>query len=126
MTTTTLADAGKTAPVALQRVRLVLAAVPLLAVGLLYLFAWDTSRAFGAWPTYGNPDPKDANSLLHLFSGVGILLSIPSFLLLCLLAPAAHGRQTTRRDTLTLVAGAIGLLLLFVTLAGNLGTWFMD
>ena len=116
----------KTMSMGLQRVSTVLAAVSLVTVGLLYLFAWDTSRTFGEWPTFANPDPKDANSLLHLLSGAGILLSIPSFLFLCLLAPAARGLRTTRRDKVTLAVGAIGVLLLVATLAGSLGEWFLD
>ena len=45
---------------------LVLAALPALSVVLFLSLVWRVEQAYGARPTYGNPDPKDTPFWLHL------------------------------------------------------------
>ncbi len=107
-------------------VSVVLAAVPLLTVGLLYLFAWDTSRTFGAWPTYATPDPKTANSWLYVASGLGVLASLPSVVALATWLGATRRLRLNRTDLALIAFAVIGAIALYVVFSGPLGTWYMD
>ena len=43
-----------------------LVTIPVVSVLLLVSLAWRTERMYGAFPTYGNPDPKDTPFWIHL------------------------------------------------------------
>ncbi len=100
-----------------------LAAVPFVAITLLYAFAWHTSLTFGAWPTYASPDPKSANSALHLAAGLALIASPPSTVGLVALT-ALSGRN--RFDVAAVVASLVGMAALIAVFSGDLGDWYMD
>ncbi len=103
-----------------------LALVPFLATALLIVFAWHTSRSFGAWPSYSQPDPKTANGVLYISSGVLILASLPSVVTLSIGLPMVRRLRLTPVDFGLVVLGLVGLAVLYVVFAGNLGDWYMD
>ncbi len=105
---------------------IVLAAMPWFATGLLYLFAWHTSRTFGEWPTYANPDPKVANGALYLASGLAMLATLPSVGTLLIGLPAVRRLRMTRVDILLIALAIIGALVWVDVFAGALGDWYMD
>lgn len=107
-------------------ISIALASVPFLATGLLFLFAWDTSRTFGAWPSYASPDPKSANSALYTISGLALLASLPSVVALSVGLPIVQRLKLNRLDVGLIATGVAGLCILYMVFAGNLGDWYMD
>lgn len=111
----------------LRRASAGLALLPYLAAGLLMLFAWDTSRRFGAWPSYSSPDPKDANSFLYAASGFTMLVSGPAVMALAFgLSAVRRRRSLTRRELGLIVAGILGYVIVLGGVFASLGDWYMD
>lgn len=119
-------DSSNDVGFAVRVVSVVLAIVPFLATGLLFLFAWHTSRRFGAWPTYARPDPKSANSALYITSGLAMMASLPSVAVLLFALPIVRRLRLDRIDVGLIVSSVAGLLLLFIVFSGNLGDWYVD
>lgn len=124
--TTNRATGRESKDTLLRPVGIALATVPFVALALLYLFAWDTSRSFGAWPTYANPDPKDANSPLYVLSGIAVLAAFPAVATLTVSTLALRRLRLTRRDVATILVGAFGVATLWFVFSGDLGNWYMD
>lgn len=103
-----------------------LAVVPSGAAALLLLFAAHTARANGAWPSYSNPDPKSANSVLYIATGLGLLATLPSLGALTVGLLAARKGRLTRSDLSLLLLGAFGFVVLMLLFRGRLGDWYMD
>ena len=103
-----------------------LAAVPYAAIALLYLFAWDTSRRFGAWPTPSTPDPKDASEALYTLTFFGFLATLPAMFALVVGLPLVRRFQLRTVDKGIMLFAVVGCTALAYVFAGDLGVWFAD
>jgi len=99
---------------------------------LFAVFVGAVCAGFGAFPSYGQPDPKQAGlaSLLHIPALLGLILGLAAPLAFGPLTLIQRGRAEPLSDLLTpAVVGAIGWLVivaLFTLDPLGLGTWLMD
>lgn len=106
-----------------------LVAVPWLWLLLLTVFVAYTAVQTGAWPSYGQPDPK-ATPLLYwptflLF--LGTLASFPIWLIMTLFAWRPIFPITiNKRDIGLYVTGLALSLFVILTDMGGLVTWLID
>lgn len=109
-----------------------LAALPWAWLALLLIYAGATALSVGHWPSYGNPDPKQAGAIAVLRDPGWVLLflALASPLLMGLrFIAAVMLRQPIAplmRPLLVLVAGwLIGVAMFAFDLFG-LANWWMD
>jgi hypothetical protein len=109
-----------------------LAALPWAWLALLLIYAGATALSVGHWPSYGNPDPKQAGAIAVLRDPGWVLLflALASPLLMGLrFIAAVMLRQPIAplmRPLLVLVAGWLIGVALFVFDLFGLANWWMD